>query len=133
MKKSPIDRVVTQKIRSFSRNGTMAFSLEEFYARFPDPKCYLTGVKIDLSNARSYSLDHIIPYSRGGSCSIDNVELILPVINIMKSSIPAGDFVLMCNLVVKNSMPKIPKSPAKFNKVLADILDKNFRPRKILP
>lgn len=130
MKKSQMDRVVTQKIRSFSRNGTMAFSLEEFYFRFPDPKCYMTGVKIDLSSSRSYSLDHVIPYSRGGSCLIDNVELILPVVNIMKSSIPAGDFVLMCNLIAKNSMPKIPKSPAKFNKALTQILDKNFRPRK---
>jgi CRISPR/Cas system Type II protein with McrA/HNH and RuvC-like nuclease domain len=38
--------------------------------------CYLTGEEIDLTNSLSYEIDHIIPLSRGGKSSNDNLALV---------------------------------------------------------
>ena len=41
------------------------------------PICYLTGIPIDINKPNEYSLDHIIPMSRGGKNTLENCGLLL--------------------------------------------------------
>lgn len=56
-------------------------------------KCALSG---DDLTPKSCSLDHKQPLSKGGSHTIDNVQLVTPDINRMKGSLTMDEFVLMC-------------------------------------
>jgi CRISPR/Cas system Type II protein with McrA/HNH and RuvC-like nuclease domain len=79
------------------------FTLEELEQKLGDnPKCYLTGKEIDLSKSRSYSLDHIIPRSKGGDNSIDNCGLSCREANQAKSDLSLEDFISLCQSVVDN-------------------------------
>lgn len=61
--------------------------------------CYLTGDQIDLTKD-DYSLDHIIPISRGGSCELDNLGITTFIANQAKSSMTEDEFVELCKKVL---------------------------------
>ena len=52
-----------------------------------NPKCYLTGDSIDLSDSSSYQLDHIIPTSKGGTNDLSNLAICTKQANIAKSNL----------------------------------------------
>lgn len=56
-------------------------------------KCALSG---DELTPDACSLDHKQPLSKGGSHTIDNVQLVTPEINRMKGSMTMDEFILMC-------------------------------------
>ncbi len=68
----------------------------------PAPKCYLTGVEIDLSKSSTYSLDHIIPRSRGGDNSLENMGLCTRAANIAKGDKTPDEFRNLCYLVIQH-------------------------------
>lgn len=73
------------------------------YEKFgKNPRCYLTGVKIDLLDPTSYSLDHIIPRSKGGTCSIDNCGLISREANMLKHNLTIKELEVLMRKVLKN-------------------------------
>lgn len=77
------------------------FSLDELIEHLGEnPKCYLTGRKIDLSNGRSYALDHIIPRSKGGDNSLNNCGITCTEANRAKFDLNLDDFVSLCQEVV---------------------------------
>ena len=77
------------------------FSLDELIEHLGEnPKCYLTGRKIDLSNGRSYALDHIIPRSKGGDSSLNNCGITCTEANRAKFDLNLDDFVSLCQEVV---------------------------------
>ena len=77
------------------------FTLDELIEHIGDnPKCYLTGKDIDLSKSRSYSLDHIVPRSKGGDSSLENCGLACREANQAKSDLSLREFVSLCELVV---------------------------------
>src|SRR6266436_6333987 len=50
--------------------------LKDALIKFGDkPRCYLTGVLINLNDSSSYSLDHIMPISKGGKSTLENCGL----------------------------------------------------------
>lgn len=49
-----------------------------------NPVCYITGLPIDLEDPQSWSLDHIVPVSKGGTNDMDNMGICLSFINAMK-------------------------------------------------
>lgn len=51
-----------------------------------NPYCYLTGRKLDWKKSNSYSLDHIMPRSRGGSIEESNMGFTCPEANESKGS-----------------------------------------------
>lgn len=103
-----LKEILNRKLQKFSRNykneGTnYMFSYKELKEHIgDDPKCYLTGKKIDLYDASSYSLDHIIPRSKGGDNSLKNCGLATREANQAKSDQNLEDFINFCQAVVNN-------------------------------
>jgi predicted transcriptional regulator len=80
-----------------------SFTVNDFLEKFSyNPKCYITGKEIDLTDFSSYHLDHIIPLSRGGDCSLENCGVTSPIANQLKHTLLVDELVDLCKLVVKN-------------------------------
>lgn len=59
-------------------------------------RCALSGIELTPETA---TLDHIIPYSRGGRHRRDNVQWVHDDINTLKGQVEYGRFVELCRLV----------------------------------
>ena len=66
-----------------------------------NPKCYLSGRKINIEDSSSYHLDHIVPVSKGGANSLENLGFTNPLANKAKSDMTVNEFVRLCIDVVK--------------------------------
>ena len=64
-------------------------------------KCYLSGEVINIKED-IYHLDHIVPVSRGGDNSINNLGITKREFNIMKSDLTLEEFIENCKKVLKN-------------------------------
>ena len=104
-KETNIRKIIKMKRDNFARNkngdNDYMFSIDELIEHIGDnPKCYLTGKKIDLSDSSSYSLDHIIPRSKGGDSSLENCALACREANQAKSDLNLEEFIDLCQAVV---------------------------------
>lgn len=100
-------KLIQLKIETFHKDRKMnkynkpTFTVEDVINKFgPNPKCYLSGEEIDLSKPRTYHFDHIIPSSRGGDNSIDNLGLCVSHVNFAKRDMTNDEFIEMCQKVV---------------------------------
>jgi CRISPR/Cas system Type II protein with McrA/HNH and RuvC-like nuclease domain len=99
------------KIRDFQRrnpSGTLNakaeknFSMNEVKEKIgKNPICYLTGQNIDIENPKDYHLDHIVPVDKGGTNSLDNMGLLKPEINRMKSNLNVSELVENCKKILE--------------------------------
>lgn len=80
-----------------------------------NPRCYLTGRSIDLTESTSYALDHIVPKSKGGSNSLDNCEIACIKANQAKHNMDYEEFVELCRDVV-NQYEKNKSSRSDLNR-----------------
>jgi CRISPR/Cas system Type II protein with McrA/HNH and RuvC-like nuclease domain len=71
--------------------------------------CYLTGRKVDTSNIRSYEFDHIVPISRGGDSTFENLGIVTPEANRAKSDMTVDEFIQLCKDVLENFGYKVTK------------------------
>jgi len=95
-----------QNIKQFQKKSKITdnFSLQDVLNKFgPSPKCALSGEEIDYNNTKTYNLDHIIPFSRGGTGNLDNLQLVTPRINLMKSNLSNEEFINLCKKIVENT------------------------------
>lgn len=67
-----------------------------------NPFCYLTGRELNLEDSKSYSLDHILPFSRGGLNTVDNMGLTCTDANISKTYLTLEEYVNLCDEVVRH-------------------------------
>lgn len=95
------------KLRCFSRveNGSMPgrpdITVDEALEFFGDfPTCYLTGEPIDLERPSTYTLDHKIPHTRGGTNTLDNMGLCTMKANMAKGDMTPEEFIEFCKTVV---------------------------------
>ena len=104
------NKKITGKVRDFQRReGSKLlskqetnFSIEDFLKKIGDePKCYLSGVNINLHETKSYSIDHITPATKGGDNTIENAGLLSSSINKMKSDITVEEFLEKCIQVLE--------------------------------
>ena len=105
-----VGKRVLGKVRDFQRREgsklsstqKINFSFDDFLNKIGnDPKCYLSGEPIDLYETKSYSIDHILPSSKGGENTINNAGLICSSINKMKSDITVEEFLEKCIQVLE--------------------------------
>ena len=65
------------------------------------PRCYLTGKAINLKKPESYSLDHIVPVSKGGTNELDNMQITCAEANAAKSNLTLNEFHALCRKVLE--------------------------------
>ena len=70
-------------------------------------KCYLTGKKINLTKPDLYSLDHIIPSSRGGTNDLSNLGVTTLEANQSKSNMLLPEFLDLCEEILRRHRPYI--------------------------
>lgn len=66
-----------------------------------NPRCYLTGKKINLEDTSAYHLDHITPTAKGGSNDLDNLNICLAEANQAKGQLTLKEFYKLCEDVLK--------------------------------
>jgi CRISPR/Cas system Type II protein with McrA/HNH and RuvC-like nuclease domain len=90
----------------------LQFSSTDFKEKIiNNPKCYLTGRSIDLLQPKTYQCDHIIPVSKGGECSFENLGLVCKDANMAKGDMILSEFLNLCKDVLINHGFKVEKNP----------------------
>lgn len=90
----------TKKGESMNRT----FNTNDVIIKFGEhPKCYLTGEDIDIYQPRTYQFDHIIPRSRGGSNTLDNLQICTRQANLAKNDMTPDEFINFCKKVVQHN------------------------------
>lgn len=80
------------------------FTLEELQEKIGEsPKCYLTGRPIDLTQSRTYQLDHIIPISKGGQNTLENCGITCRDANLSKRDLYLEDYLQLCKEILENN------------------------------
>jgi 5-methylcytosine-specific restriction endonuclease McrA len=106
----PLDNILYKRVWEFSYNKKTGekmksdFNVNDVKEKIGDnPTCYLTGDEIDLSKTRSYEFDHIIPRSRGGDNSLENLGICTRQANQAKRDMTPDEFLYFCKKVLENN------------------------------
>lgn len=101
-------KLLKLKIESFFRdrktmkNNTETFTVEDIIKKFGEnPRCYLTDDEIDIYKPRTYHFDHIVPVSKGGENSIDNLGICTKEANMAKYDMTLEELLEFCKKVLK--------------------------------
>lgn len=62
-------------------------------------KCALSGRELSPDNCEA---DHVIPVSRGGSNTMENIQLVRSEVNAAKGTMTLDEFISMCNDVANH-------------------------------
>lgn len=111
--KTPIHKsrhLIKLKIDKFCSNRkTMAyqkptFTVNDVIEKFgSNPTCYLTGDYIDINQPRTYHFDHIVPVSKGGTNTLDNLGICTKNANQAKHDMSLDEFLELCSKVLKHN------------------------------
>ena len=79
-----------------NKNINYTFNWKDVLNKFSEnTKCYLSGMEINLYND-TYSFDHIVPVSKGGTNDISNLGITYKVVNDMKGNLMVNEFLDWC-------------------------------------
>lgn len=105
--KSNLQKQFNNKLRDFWKRGNKMdnkITLEQVINKFGEnPKCYLTGDIIDINKPRTYQFDHIIPTSRGGNNTIDNLGICTKQANMAKTNMTPDELINFCKKVLEHN------------------------------
>ena len=106
--KNSIRRILQTKINSFCRKSKQhLFNVDELIEKIGDnPRCYISGDLIDLSKKETFSLDHIIPISKGGDDSLENCGLTTKESNMIKHNLNINELVILCKKIINNNLAR---------------------------
>lgn len=103
-------KLLYDKVLSFFRNRDTkmyhkpTFTVEDVINKFGEtPQCYITGLPIDISKPRTYHFDHIIPTSKGGQTTLDNLGICTKQANLAKGDMTPDEFINFCKLVIAHN------------------------------
>lgn len=99
-----INKLIYKRIQKFTGGIKLStFTVQDVIDKFGEnPKCYLTGQDIDINDTKSYQFDHIIPSSRGGQNTIDNLGICVSQANKAKGDMTPDEFYNLCELIIKH-------------------------------
>lgn len=108
--------LINRKIITFSQEKKGMYKKPEFTTddvikKFGNnPKCYLTGIPVDITKPRTYHFDHIKPRSKGGDNSIENLGICTKEANLAKSDLTVDELTSLCKMILENQGYKISRS-----------------------
>lgn len=101
-------RLIQQKIHTFHKDRKtkeyqeIQFTVQDVINKLGEnPKCYLTGQSIDIYKPRTYQFDHIVPVSKGGDNSLENLGICTRDANLAKGGMMLEDFYKLCEDVIR--------------------------------
>lgn len=107
--KSSIKKSIYAKIRTFHKINhkeyismeNANFTVDEVIKKYNDnPRCYLTGESININKPSSYAFDHIVPRSRGGTNTLDNLGICTKKANASKTDMTKDEYIEHCKAVL---------------------------------
>lgn len=91
-----------QKRKGNIYSGEKTFTWNDVIKKFGEETiCYLTGEKINLLLDKNYQFDHIIPKTRGGSSTIDNLGILHSTVNQMKGNLLNEELYEWCKKILE--------------------------------
>jgi predicted transcriptional regulator len=109
-----IDRKIRDKSEDFQRERiivksktrlgkrSLTFTWRDVIDKFGwETICYLTGRAINLREPKTYQFDHIHPYGKGGSSTLDNLGILIKEVNQAKADMTVEEFLNLCKDVLE--------------------------------
>lgn len=82
---------------------SITFDTKELIKKFGMAfKCPLSGREINLENFETYEFDHLLPVSKDGDNSIDNLQILSKEINQMKGGLTNEQLINNCIEILEN-------------------------------
>jgi CRISPR/Cas system Type II protein with McrA/HNH and RuvC-like nuclease domain len=106
---------IKNKIHNFRKRGVkmphnQSITIDDVFRKFgSNPCCYLTGRPIDVNQTRSYHFDHVVPVSKGGDNSLDNLGLCVKEANVAKNNLTVEQLIELCKDILQHHGYKITK------------------------
>ncbi len=85
------------KVNNISKNYTYQDVLKKLGK---NPRCYLTGVPINLEDTDTYHFDHIIPCSKGGTNDLSNLGICTRSANYAKNDLSVEELYDLCESIL---------------------------------
>ena len=93
--------------RKMKKYQKTTFKVQDVLNKFGDnPKCYLTGEPINIYSPREYVFDHVIPVSKGGENTLENLEICTKQANTAKQDLSLDEFYELCKKVIEHKQLK---------------------------
>lgn len=84
-----------------NKNINCSFTWKDVIDKFGvNTKCYLSGEKLNLFE-NVYSLDHILPVSKGGDNSFNNLGILHKDVNSMKHNMSVDELLKWCKKILE--------------------------------
>lgn len=88
---------------NINKNIELTFTWPDIINKFGENTiCYLSGEKINLFK-NDYNLDHIIPSSRGGDNSLENLGITHKIVNYMKGNLTPEELIDWCEKILRHN------------------------------
>mgnify|MGYP001292233296 CR=1 FL=1 len=85
------------KVNNITKNYTYQDVLNKLGK---NPRCYLTGIPIDLEKTDTYHFDHIIPCSKGGTNDLSNLGVCTRSANYAKNDLSVEELYELCETIL---------------------------------
>lgn len=107
------DRKIKDKSEDFQRvrdscgrlkNRNITFNWKDVIEKFGwETTCYLTGIKINLREPKTYEFDHIVSICKGGESTLNNLGICCRNANRAKHDMSVEELINLCKKILENN------------------------------